>query len=95
MKRSIKRLANTVAEFRKKGKLDETPLKFALERAKVGDLPLAFPGKVLADAKSNRLFIADSNHNRIVVTDFEGKLLDTIGNGEASKKDGDFSISGF
>ncbi|MGI8670798.1 MAG: thioredoxin-like domain-containing protein [Aridibacter sp.] len=88
-------ISETVAEFRKKGTLDETPKEFALERAKVGDLPLAFPGKVLADAKSKRLFIADSNHNRIVVTDFEGKLIETIGSGEAAKKDGSFDEAGF
>jgi len=29
--------------------------------------PLRFPGKVLADADGNRLFISDSNNNRIVV----------------------------
>jgi DNA-binding beta-propeller fold protein YncE len=88
-------IAKTIAEFRAKGQLDETPLKFALERAKVGDLPLAFPGKVLADSVSKRLFIADSNHNRVVVTDFEGKLLETIGSGQASAKDGSFSVAGF
>ena len=60
-------------------------LTFALERAKVGDLPLAFPGKILADAKSKRLFISDSNHNRIVVTDLNGKFLETIGSGKISK----------
>jgi DNA-binding beta-propeller fold protein YncE len=90
-----KTIGETAAEFRKKGLLDETSREFALERAMVGDLPLAFPGKVLADAKSKRLFIADSNHNRIVVTDFEGKLLETIGSGESSKKDGSFAESGF
>ncbi|MBA4185263.1 MAG: redoxin domain-containing protein, partial [Acidobacteria bacterium] len=63
-------ISETIAEFRKKGQLNEQSLKFALERAKIGDLPLAFPGKVLADEKSKRLFISDSNHNRIVVTDF-------------------------
>ena len=57
-------IAKAVAEFRKRGELNEEPLKLTLERAKVGDLPLAFPGKILADAKSDRLFIADSNHNR-------------------------------
>jgi hypothetical protein len=36
--------------------LNEQPLKFALERAKVGDLPLAFPGKVLADAATNGFY---------------------------------------
>lgn len=88
-------IAETVTEFEKKGKLDKTPLEFALERAKVGDLPLAFPGKVTADAKSDRLFIADSNHNRIVVTDLKGKLIDVIGNGEAGRKDGDFDSAAF
>lgn len=78
-----KTIGETVAEFRKKGTLDETPKEFALERAKVGDLPLAYPGKVLADSESKRLFIADSNHNRIVVTDFEGKLIETM---EAAKR---------
>ena len=90
-----KAINDTAAEFRKKGQLDEKPLKFALERAKVGDLPLAFPGKVLADEKSNRLFISDSNHNRIVVTDLDGKLIETIGGGKAALTDGDFQTSAF
>jgi hypothetical protein len=47
-------------EFRKRGELNEQPLKLALERARMGDLPLAFPGKVLSDGQDNRLFIADS-----------------------------------
>jgi DNA-binding beta-propeller fold protein YncE len=90
-----KAIGETVAEFRKKGQLNEQPLKFALEQAKVGSLPLAFPGKVLADEKSNRLFISDSNHNRIVVTDFTGKLLQTIGSGKAAGNDGNFTNAGF
>ncbi len=88
-------IVQAIAEFRKKGSLNEQPLKFALEKAKVGDLPLAFPGKVLADEKSKRLFISDSNHNRIVVTDFDGKLIETIGNGKAAAKDGDFAGASF
>ncbi|CAN5632382.1 hypothetical protein BH24ACI1_BH24ACI1_02330 [soil metagenome] len=88
-------ISETVAEFRKKGQLTEQPLKFALERAKIGDLPLAFPGKVLADEKSKRLFISDSNHNRIVAVDFNGKLLEVIGSGRAAKNDGDFASASF
>src|SRR5438046_7006988 len=74
-------IAKAVAEFRKRGELNEAPLRLALERAKVGDLPLAFPGKILADARGDRLFIADSNHNRLVVTKLDGGLIETIGSG--------------
>jgi thiol-disulfide isomerase/thioredoxin len=90
-----KAVGNTVEDFRKKGTLNEKPLEFALESAKVGNLPLAFPGKILADEKSNRLFISDSNHNRIVITDLQGKLIETVGNGEPGLKDGDFSTANF
>jgi len=74
-------IGDTIAEFRKRGELNEAPLKLVLEKAKIGDLPLAFPGKVLADARNDRLFIADSNHNRIVVAKTDGSLLEVIGTG--------------
>ena len=88
-------ISDTIADFRKRGKLDEKPLKFALERAKVGDLPLAFPGKVLADEASGRLYISDSNHNRIVVTTLKGDLIETIGSGAPSAREGGFEEAGF
>ena len=88
-------IAKAVADFRKRGELNEEPLKLTLERAKVGDLPLAFPGKILADAKGDRLFIADSNHNRLVVTKLDGTLLETIGTGAAGATDGAFDKASF
>src|SRR5256714_7145696 len=90
-----KLIGDTVAEFRKRGQLNEQPLRLALERAKTADLPLAFPGKVLADAKSARLFIADSNHNRIVITKLDGTLLDTVGTGARGATDGAFDAATF
>ena len=86
-------VAKAVAEFRKRGELNEEPLKLVLERAKVGDLPLAFPGKVLA--KDDRLFIADSNHNRLVVTKLDGTLLETVGTSTAGAADGAFGKASF
>jgi thiol-disulfide isomerase/thioredoxin len=83
-----KGIADALAEFRKRGELNEQPLKLALERAKTGDMPLAFPGKILADENSDRLYIADSNHNRIVVAKLDGTFLDTIGTGERGAADG-------
>src|SRR5918912_334267 len=88
-------IGKTVEEFRKRGELNEQPLKLALERAKVGDLPLAFPGKVLADEKTDRLFIADSNHNRIVITKLDGTLVETIGTGARGSADGAFESASF
>ena len=88
-------IGKVVEDFRKRGELNEEPLKLTLERAKVGNLPLAFPGKVLADDKGNRLFIADSNHNRIVITKLDGTLVETIGTGERGLADGAFDKAGF
>lgn len=88
-------IAKAVDEFRKLGELNEQPLKLALEAAKVGDLPLAFPGKILADEQNDRLFIADSNHNRIVITKLDGTLSDVVGTGAAGAADGPYDKSSF
>src|SRR5262249_16375665 len=74
---------------------NEAPLKLVLEKAKVGDLPLAFPGKVLADEKNDRLFIADSDHNRIVITKLDGSLVDVVGNGQHGMSGGSFAEASF
>ena len=88
-------VAKVVDEFRKRGELNEEPLKLTLERARVGDLPLAFPGKILADAKGDRLFIADSNHNRLVITKLDGTLLESVGTGVPGAVDGAFDKASF
>lgn len=88
-------IGDTIAEFRKRGELNEAPLKLVLEKAKVGDLPLAFPGKIVADEKSNRLFIADSDHNRIVIARLDGTLLETVGTGTHGADDGAFDRAAF
>src|SRR5713226_1555252 len=90
-----KAIADTIVEFRKRGELNEEPLKLTLERAKVGDLPLAFPGKILADEKGGRLFIADSDHNRIVIAKLDGTLIETIGAGAHGADDGAFDRATF
>jgi DNA-binding beta-propeller fold protein YncE len=56
---------------------------------------LRFPGKVLADEATGRLFIADSGHNRIVAIRFDGSLLATIGSGAIGRADGDYAAAEF
>jgi thiol-disulfide isomerase/thioredoxin len=79
-----------IAYYRQQGQLDEKPLKLETEASKAQPSPLRFPGKILADGASGRLFIADSNHNRIVVTTLDGKLISTIGSGVEGRADGSF-----
>ena len=90
-----KAIGDSIAEFRKRGELNEAPLKLVLEKAKVGDLPLAFPGKVLADEKSDRLFISDSDHNRIVIAKLDGSLVDVVGTGAHGMVSGPFAEASF
>ena len=65
------------------------------QEEKAAKSPLWFPGKALADARGNRLFIADSTHHRIVVTDLSGKQLYVAGTGKAGRDDGAFERSSF
>jgi DNA-binding beta-propeller fold protein YncE len=88
-------MKRNVGTFRRRGVLDETPLHFDLERSKLPETPLQYPGKVLADEASGRLFIADSNHNRIVVARLDGTLLDVIGSGAIGRSDGPYTAATF
>lgn len=88
-------IAKLVAWHGAKGTLDKTPVRFDLERDRLESGPLKFPGKLLADEAGNRLFTSDSNHNRIVVSTLDGKLLDVIGNGRIGAKDGSYADASF
>lgn len=89
-------IAQLIEKHRKNKTLDEKPKKFQLEQAaEDGSSPLFFPGKILADAKSKRLFIADSTHHRIVITDLEGKKIAIIGKGKVGNNDGSFAEAMF
>jgi DNA-binding beta-propeller fold protein YncE len=88
-------IGQLITDYRAKGKLNEQPLKLVLERGKVVNEELSFPAKVIADKTNNRLFISDSNHNRIVVTSLTGEVLDVIGNGTVGRFDGDFKTASF
>ena len=88
-------LKKALPHYRKKGLLDETPLRFDLEADRAPKRPLRFPGKVLADEPGGRLFIADSGHNRLVVTRLDGTLVDVIGSGAVGRADGSFATASF
>jgi thiol-disulfide isomerase/thioredoxin len=89
-------LKRGIPYYRDKKLLDDSkPFPLDLEAGKQPETPLRFPGKILADEAGKRLFITDSNHNRIVVTDLEGQLLEIIGSGVMGDKDGTFATAAF
>jgi thiol-disulfide isomerase/thioredoxin len=91
-----KAIGKLIAQAKSKGELDETPVDFHLEDEKVdANTPLRFPGKVLADSAGGRLFISDTGHNRIVITDLKGATTDVIGSGTTGLKNGSYEHAQF
>ncbi len=87
-------IGKLVKQFKDKKLLKDDPLVFQLAKDR-STSPLYFPGKVLADEKSKRLFIADSTNHRIVITDLEGKKIAVAGTGVEGFKDGKFDEATF
>ena len=88
-------IGDMVDQFDRKSLIDRRSMKFKLEREKEWERPLSFPGKVLAEATLQRLFVADSNHNRLLITDLLGQVQEVVGSGERGLKDGDFAQAAF
>ena len=84
-----------VSEFDDSNELDTTPLGFKADWANSPDTLLSFPGKILADQANQRLFISDTNHHRILISNFDGEILETIGNGTAGLADGSYTNAQF
>jgi DNA-binding beta-propeller fold protein YncE len=87
-------LDTVIGKLLEEGKKDNTlaqPLHFTSERAHFKSGELEFPGKILADNAGQRLFISDTNHNRVVITTLDGKETDVIGSGAAGLSDGSFA----
>lgn len=85
-------IAEGVDYFRKLSELSankvEAPQRGSTQR---GSSKLSYPGKISADAPGRRLFISDTNHNRIVIVDLEGKIQEIVGSGQSDDRDGEFS----
>lgn len=95
-------IAAVIHVFDEQGRIDRTPIALSLERERIRTSTLAFPGKVLADEAGGRLFIADSNHHRVLVAGFDGVVRDVIGGrlgrdeaAEVGDEDGSFENARF
>jgi len=94
-------ISSMIGEYDKQGGImNREQLKFALEKDKAPKTLLSFPGKIAADATTSRLFITDSNNNRVLVFKTNDKgdeviVEQVIGSGKEGNKDGSFTESEF
>lgn len=85
-----------IAAFDAEGKIDRTPLRLALEKQKQVETLLSFPGKLFAlpvgvepAFPGGALFVADTEHHRIVAFPRDGgRPLAVWGGGEPGFRDG-------
>jgi DNA-binding beta-propeller fold protein YncE len=84
-----------VERHKARGDLSLTPLKFNAEMERPSNGPLLFPGKIVADAAGNRLFISDTGHNRIIESDLQGAKPVVIGDGQEGFQDGAYAKARF
>ncbi len=89
-------IAEAIRTAEAKGTLKRGALDLKLERDKEARTVLRFPGKVAADERTNRLFIADSNHHRILVVSLNDHSIEAvIGSGAPGLEDGAFDQARF
>jgi len=86
-------ISKALDQGRANGTVAAGPLNLPREGMVRAASGLAFPGKVLADATTRRLYVADSNHNRIVVAELPdgqgiSKVVAVVGSGEVGAEDG-------
>jgi hypothetical protein len=79
-------VSTMLKEFEDRGLLQARPSTIALEEIREPARTLSFPGKVLAT--QDGLFIADSNHHRIVSAGLDGSIRRTYGSGLPGFSDG-------
>ena len=88
-------LRRGVPEWRAAGLLNTTALATVLETEAAAPTVLSFPGKVLADERTDRLFVADTGHHRVLVSDLAGALDYSIGSGIQGFVDGSIEEAQF
>jgi thiol-disulfide isomerase/thioredoxin len=82
-------------EGRKRGTLAAAPPVYLPKSRVPGASGLSFPGKVLAAPNGQFVFISDSDHDRVIIADPQGKVVAIAGSGETGREDGSFAAAQF
>ena len=79
-------VAGMLKEFEERGILNPSAAAIELQEIREPAHTLKFPGKVLATQEA--IYIADTNHHRIVEADLDGSIRRSYGSGEPGLLDG-------
>jgi len=88
-------ISKLLEEFDGAGQIDPTPISLVLERDRSPETVLSYPGKVYADPSSDRLFIADTGHHRIIAATDDGTVTAVFGSGREGFEDGSATEASF
>ncbi len=94
-------ISGAIDQYKKDGlTLNTEPLKLTPEKDKSPKSLLSFPGKIASDSSTSRIFITDSNNNRVLVLKLSSdgtsvKVEEVIGSGTIGLSDGSYSESSF
>ena len=92
----VNAIRTVIRVFDDRGEIDRTPLAARSRARRVTPIDrCSTRARCWPMGQSNRLFIADSNHNRIVVTSLDGRLIETVGSGFQGDGDGIFPQARF
>ena len=86
-------VGNLVDKF--KDTIKHERMKFELAKFDTPRSVLNFPGKLEVDPEERRIFVSDSNNDRIVIVNPNGEILEVIGSGEEGNSDGSFGQAQF
>lgn len=95
LERLDKAVSNIISSSRKTGGLDSSKHPFKLTTESSSGKLFHFPEKLAADEKHNKLYIADSGHDRLIAVDLATSSYETIGDGTIGRKDGSFRTAQF
>jgi DNA-binding beta-propeller fold protein YncE len=90
-----KTIASMIKQSEQNGMINRNPTHYFLDINEPDKSTLLFPAGILADEKSAKLFISDTGHNRIIIADLTGNIIDVCGSGEKGYIDGPFKIARF
>lgn len=88
-------IQTAIQSVTRSGRANRTAISCGAERASPRDQALSFPAGILADDRSERIYISDTNNNRVIMADFDGEVIEVVGTGRGEFEDGAFDDACF